>query len=155
MDHEIREKTLQSKIVQHIGVPIWQASNAYVGAVYRRAGERGFEEITESDSDVLAFVPVTGTNMVSLAKRRGTSKQATQEKVQRLVRKGALKIEQCPTDKRAKSVRFTARGLDFVECLQQIKKEMQAEAEARVGTSELQELSERLSVLVELFSEPA
>lgn len=147
-----RAEDLAANQIDHLGVPLWRASTAFVEAMYSRAAERGFEGYSPADGTILAFLPPTGLTIVQLATRRGASKQATHEAVRKLVARGVLRLDPDPGDKRARRVTFTETGLDFVAALQEIKFDMQAEAEAAIGKDRADRLARDLERLHDLFT---
>ena len=130
---DVAAESLEASIVDHIGVPLWLTSRQWVREMYRRAALRGFADVTETDSEVLAYLPLKGLSISALARRRGVTKQAMQEAVRSLVKRGVLALEADPADRRARRVVYTRRGLEFVAAFQAIKRDMQAEVVAVLG----------------------
>ena len=142
---------LPRSLFDHLGVDLWRALTAWEDEMYARAADRGFEDITVVDSEVLVFLPPAGLSISDLARRRGVSKQAMSQAVNSLARRGYLEMVRDPGDKRVLMVRYTRRGLGFVAALREVKTEMQAEAEAAFGSHKLALLSEDLKRVTALF----
>lgn len=151
---DTRAQALTESVVDHIGVGLWRASTAFVDEMYRRAGDRGFADLSPADGTILAFLPPKGLTITDLARRRGATKQATHEAVRKLAGRGILDVLADQEDKRARRVCFTARGLDFVAALQDIKAEMHQEAAGALGEDGLATLDTALSVLADLYRPP-
>ena len=69
-----------------------------------------------------------------------------------LAARGYLETLKDPGDKRVLMVRYTKRGLGFVATLREVKTEMQAEAEAALGTHKASGLSEDLRRITGLWT---
>lgn len=119
--------------VPHLGVPLWRAAEGWRDEMLRRLAAAGFDDITPADSDLVALIGPSGLGLSELARRRGVSKQAAQEKGRGLAARGYLRLDPDPDDRRALRVSFDARGLAMIEALAAIKRAMQAEAAARLG----------------------
>lgn len=150
-DRDARAKHLKDTMVDHVGVSVWLASNSYVAEMYRRAAAEGFDDMSIADGTIMGYLPFEGISIAGLAARRGATKQATHEAVQRLVKRGVLDLLPDPKDRRAKRVVHSERGLAFEAALQQIKRDMQREAEAAIGTEALAEMERNLDALRALF----
>ena len=144
---ERRRKRVAQQQIDHIGVNLWQASNAFIQEV--RA--RGFDDVTVADAEFLPHLAISGSSLTQLAQKRRTSRQAVHQSAHSLMKRGYLSLETDPADRRAKIVRYTERGLDFVETLQTIKAGLQKQAEAKIGKQALGTLTEQLDELAALF----
>ena len=148
---ERRRKRVAKQQIDHIGVGLWQASNAFIQEMLRQVRARGFNDITIADAEFLPHLAISGTSLTQLAKKRRTSRQAVHQSAHSLMKRGYLSLETDPADRRAKIVRYTERGLDFVEALQEIKADLQKRAESRLGRKQLGELTKLLDDLTALF----
>ena len=126
--------------VDHIGVPLWLATKAYERAMFDGVRAMGFRDVTVADSDLLPYVDLGGTRISRIAERRGTTKQAAHEAVHGLIRRGYLLLEPDPQDRRAKRVRYTAKGAGLLRALQQVKRTLHAGIADRIGAAELARL---------------
>lgn len=133
--------------VPHLGVALWRAAEGWRDEMLRRLAGEGFADMTTADSDLVALIGPSGLGLSELARRRGVSKQAAQEKVRGLAARGYLRLDPDPGDRRALLVSFDARGLAMIEALAGIKRAMQAEAEARLGPEGLTGLRAGLAAL--------
>jgi len=142
---------LTRSLFDHLGVDLWRALTAWEDEMYARAADRGFEDITVVDSEVLVFLPPAGLSISDLARRRGVSKQAMSQAVNSLAKRGYLDMIRDAGDKRVLMVRYTRRGLGFVATLREVKTEMQTEAEAAFGSHRLALLSQDLRRVTALY----
>lgn len=119
--------------VPHLGADLWRSAEGWRDEMLRRLAGAGFEDLTPADSDLVVLIGPGGLGLSELARRRGVSKQAAQEKVRALAARQYLRLDPDPADRRALRVSFDARGMAMIEALVAIKQAMQAEAEARLG----------------------
>ena len=89
-----------------------------------------------------------GTRVSELARRAGMTKQAMGQIVDDLEQLGYVERIPDPADGRAKIVRFTAVGLDFVCDAAEVLDEIWHEYAERLGVSELERVQEALLELL-------
>ena len=77
----------------------------------REAQHRGFEEAKNSFNAVFGTLSTEGARSVDLAARAGITRQSMGEVVRELVGLGLLEMVPDPSDRRAKLVRYTEKGL--------------------------------------------
>ena len=140
-------EALRAAEVDHIGVPLWLATKAYERAMFDGVRALGFDDVTVADSDLLPYVDIGGTRISRIAERRGTTKQAAHEAIHGLVRRGYLLLEPDPGDRRAKRVRYTAKGAALLRALQQVKRALHAGIADLIGDTELSRLDQVLRTL--------
>ena len=149
------ERTRAAMQVDHVGVDLWRAFRAYEERMFAGLRAAGYD-VTTADSDVLAFVGPDGTRAVDLARSRRITKQAAQEQVARLVRRGYLDVGPDPNDRRAKRVTLTPRGEALMRDFEGIKRALHAEVEEALGPDGLDALRETLgAVRARLAAEPS
>ena len=148
---ERRRKRVAQQQIDHIGVNLWQASNAFIQEMLRQVRACGFDDVTVADAEFLPHLAISGSSLTQLALKRRTSRQAVHQSAHSLMKRGYLSLETDPADRRAKLVRYTERGLDFVEALQAIKAGLQKQAETKIGKPELGTLTEMLDELAALY----
>ncbi len=136
-----------SDLVEHIGADLWLAFRAYERAMYLQVAERGFEDISLPDSDVLVFIGPNGAQLVEIARQRRVSKQAVHEQVHSLVKRGYLTLETDPKDRRARIVRHSQKGRALVEALKGIKSSLHIEVADALGDKRLAELKDMLDLI--------
>ncbi|MEM9436128.1 MAG: MarR family winged helix-turn-helix transcriptional regulator [Pseudomonadota bacterium] len=131
-------------LIDHIGVDLWQTSRAYEAAMYAAITEAGFDDLTLADSDVLVFVGPNGTRASDIAKGRAITKQAVQEQIARLVKRGYLDVTPDPEDRRAKRVTLSAKGRAMAQAFVSIKEGLHAQIRETLGEDGLKNLKELL-----------
>lgn len=102
-----------------------RASRAETTATLRRVHERGYADVTLSDTNLLANLDTAGTTITALARRAGISRQAASQQVRQLEQAGYVERRPSESDARAVVIIQTARGrallddaLDVVEALE-------------------------------------
>jgi len=75
----------------------------------------GVPELRSAHLALLPHIPFAGVRQTSLAEALGISKQAVGPLVSELARSGVLELTSDPDDRRAKLVRFSARGLALMQ----------------------------------------
>lgn len=136
LENNASETGTQGDLTDHVGADLWLAFRAYERAMYLRVAERGFEDISLPDSDVLVFIGSNGAQLVEIARQRRVSKQAVHEQVHSLVKRGYLTLETDRNDRRARIVRHSHKGRALVEALKDIKSELNETVAAAFGAAE-------------------
>jgi DNA-binding MarR family transcriptional regulator len=139
----------------HIGVALWTGFRAFEHAMFARAADAGFEDITQADSDVLVHVGHDGTNMATIARARGVSKQAMQGAVRSLIKRGYLQAKPDPDDARAQKLTHTQKGRELVATLDLIKSDLHAAIEAELGPERLDALQAALDATTRVCADRA
>ena len=97
---------------------------------------------------VFASLGARGTRLTDLAQHAGMTKQAMGQIVDDLERLGYVERTPDPADGRAKIVRFTAAGLDFVCDAAEVLDEIWREYAALLGDGQLEQLQDTLRKLL-------
>jgi DNA-binding MarR family transcriptional regulator len=97
---------------------------------------------------VFASLGRTGTRLTDLAQRASMTKQAMGQIVDDLERLGYVERTPDPDDGRAKIVRFTAAGLDFVSDAAEVLTEIWHDYAQLLGPGELEQLQSSLRKLL-------
>ncbi len=87
-----------------------RASRWFDAALRHRLADRGWPQLSAAQSLVFAFLPPHGTPPATLARRLGTTRQATQDLVGGLVTHGLIEVIDDPGRRRGRLVRHTTRG---------------------------------------------
>jgi len=98
-----------------------------------RLQSRGWPAISRAQSLVFVNVGEGVLRPSEIAQRMGVTRQAVHQTISELVQSGFLKLENDPTDKRAKVVGFTAEGLKLAYDALKSLREVEAELAARLG----------------------
>jgi DNA-binding MarR family transcriptional regulator len=131
-----------------IGVLLQQLSRDFERRARGTLRERGHTRLQPSHQVVFASIGRGGTRLTELSQRAGMTKQAMGQIVDDLERLGYVEREPDPEDGRAKIVRFTAAGLDFVCDAADALDEIWREYSAVLGERELYELQGTLLKLL-------
>jgi DNA-binding MarR family transcriptional regulator len=128
----------------NIGVLLQQLSRDFERRARGTLRERGHTRLQPSHQVVFASLGRGGTRLTELSQRAGMTKQAMGQIVDDLERLGYVEREPDPADGRAKIVRFTAAGLDFVCDAADALDEIWREYSAVLGERELYALQTTL-----------
>ena len=110
--------------------------------------ERGHTDLLPSHQVVFASLGRDGTRLTTLARHAGMTKQAMGQIVDDLEQLGYVERIPDPDDGRAKIVRFTAAGLDFVCDAAEVLDEIWRDYAAQLGVRELDQLQDALQKLL-------
>jgi DNA-binding MarR family transcriptional regulator len=128
----------------NIGVLLQQLSRDFERRARGTLRERGHTRLQPSHQVVIASLGHSGTRLTELSQRAGMTKQAMGQIVDDLEQLGYVAREPDPADGRAKIVRFTAAGLDFVcDCADALD-EIWREYSSVLGERELYQLQATL-----------
>jgi DNA-binding MarR family transcriptional regulator len=132
----------------NIGVLLQQLSRDFERRARGTLRERGHTRLQPSHQVVFASLGRTGTRLTELSQRAGMTKQAMGQIVDDLEQLGYVEREPDPADGRAKIVRFTAAGLDFVCDAAEALDEIWREYSSVLGERELYALQSTLLKLL-------
>ena len=82
---------------------------------------------------ITRHLPLDGARLTELAHGAGMSKQAMGDLVDQCEAWGLVRRERDPLDARARTVRFTPQGLDWLQAFRQAVQQAEAEFRAEVG----------------------
>ncbi len=134
---------------QHIGRLFWRAHRAFSELAFEKLHERGYVGLSIVHTSLLAHLDLGGTQITTLAQRAGITKQAMGRLVDELESKGYVESLPDPADGRAKLVKFTGSGWQFLLDAHEIKQEIEAVYEQILGQERLAELRAALETLLE------
>lgn len=128
----------------NVGRLLNQALRRFEARVLALLAARGHAAVTPSHLNATRHLDVAGTRLTEMAQRAAMTKQSMAELVAQLEHQGLVMRQPDPADGRARLVRFTPRGLawldDFRVALQQAEQDM---AQA-LGAAPLQALKQAL-----------
>ena len=133
---------------QHIGRLLVQTARAFNVRALRKLQRLGHSELSMAHLNVLPYLDVQGTRIVTLAQRAGMTKQAAGQLVAELEHWGYVERLPDPQDGRAVLIGFTASGWAYLQQAQQIKREIEQEYRAAVGETGWAALQEGLRTLL-------
>jgi DNA-binding MarR family transcriptional regulator len=128
----------------NIGRLLNQAVHRFESRVLVLLAEHGFSEVRLVHLNVTRNLDIDGTRATELAARANMTKQAMGELIDQCVALGMVRREPDPADGRAKILRFTDWGLDFLGHFRHAVATAQAEMGERLGPDRLQGLLDAL-----------
>ncbi len=133
---------------RNIGVLLQQLLRDFERRARVTLQARGHTELLPSHQVVFAGLGRTGTRLTVLAHEAGMTKQAMGQIVDDLEQLGYVERTPDPDDGRAKIVRFTAEGLDFVRDAAEMLDEIWHEYADLLGAQKLEQLHDMLEELL-------
>ena len=133
---------------RNIGVLLQQLARDFERRARTTLQARGHTELLPSHQVVFAGLGRNGTRLTVLAQNAGMTKQAMGQIVDDLEQLGYVERTPDPEDGRAKIVRFTPAGLDFVCDAAEVLDEIWREYSSLLGAQELDQLQETLHKLL-------
>ncbi|WP_167854768.1 MarR family winged helix-turn-helix transcriptional regulator [Mangrovimicrobium sediminis] len=121
----------------------------YDRRVLRGIAERGYSDIRPSHSQVLSNLGTGSVRVTELAERAKVTQQAMGKLLKELERLGYVDRAIDSSDKRAKEIRFTERGLQLVADALEVVDEVRAHYVQKIGARELDDLEQRLRQAVD------
>ncbi|MBZ9751097.1 MarR family winged helix-turn-helix transcriptional regulator [Deinococcus sp. HMF7604] len=140
--------TLEHARQHHVGRLLHRAARAYNILALDKLHERGHTTLSLAHTNLLPYLDIGGTRIVTLAERAGMTKQAAGQLVTELEKGGYVQRHPDPDDGRATRVQFTAAGWHYLLDAQAIKQEIEAEYRAALGQPLWEELNTALRRLV-------
>lgn len=110
--------------------------------------EAGYAETRRTHVNLTRHLDLEGTRITDLAKRAGMTNAAMSELIDQCAALGLVERVADPVDKRARIVRFTAKGLSWLLAFGKAVKQAEVEMAGRVGRKVLPELLHALSAYV-------
>jgi DNA-binding MarR family transcriptional regulator len=108
--------------------------------------ERG-HDLHPSHTAVIPNLPEAGLRLTELAEKLRVSVQRAGQLVQELERAGYVEREDDATDRRAKRVRYSARGRRLVQDVADVNAELWRELAAKFGEAQLERLATTIGAL--------
>lgn len=93
---------------------VHRANQALQGDMVREARSRGHDFVKHSHNAVFGSLSEDGSRATDMAARAGITRQSMGEVIRELVGFGILEMTPDPDDRRAKLVRYTAKGAEFI-----------------------------------------
>jgi DNA-binding MarR family transcriptional regulator len=123
---------------------LFDAARRYEFRIIELIGKLGYDDIRATHLTVLRNIDLDGTRMTELAKRAGITKQSMSDLVQQCEKLGLLKRSTDETDRRAKNISFTTKGLKLLEDIWKVVGRIDEEIAAQIGLSGLTSLRSSL-----------
>ena len=133
---------------RNVGRSIFNAFEAFERDLLAKLAKEGFGDVRRVQLSLYRNLELTGTRLTDLAQRAAMTKQGMQELVDRAVKAGYVERMVDPTDRRAKVIAFTCRGLSLLEGLHRAIAFAQAQMAAAVGEDNMQAIAAQLDAYV-------
>ena len=127
---------------------VTHASEAEMRETLNLLRQRGYQDVTNTDTALLANLDTAETTISALARRCGVTRQAVSQQLALLSQKGYVSRKPDPADSRAIVVRRTAKGQALMRNALEIVAEIEAEYAGLLGAGRLATLKELLTELV-------
>jgi DNA-binding MarR family transcriptional regulator len=131
--------------LMNIGGLLTDVRASLVEEIQRRVAEAGFTDVRASHDCVFRFLQRDGTRLSDLANRSEMTPQTIGEHVDELERLGYVERAPDPSDRRAKLIRPTARGIAFMDAGMAALSEIERDWTAALGARPLSQLQKTLA----------
>ena len=131
---------------RHLGITLRQAYETFIGAVFDRLAEQGFDDMRPAHAQVFQNLKEEGVRLTDLARAAGIAAQSMGALVDDLERLGYVERVRDPEDRRAALIRPTDRGRAEVRAARKVIAALERQWARRVG-------DERFATLVETLDE--
>jgi len=118
--------------------------------VIEALAKAGYDNITTAQMKIVQRIGPDGTRLTELAEQAQVTKQSAGFLVDQLEKAGWVERVPDPSDKRARLVRISARGLAAIPVATAAVAEVEAEWEAHLGKQRMTELRRTLTKLREI-----
>jgi DNA-binding MarR family transcriptional regulator len=135
-----RDATLYRKLMR--------ASRAEAGQTLAGIHERGFADVTLTDTNLLANLDTDGCTITDLARRAGVTRQSASQQVAALVRAGYVETCPSPIDRRAVVVVQTDQGRALLTTALEVVADLEAQYAAVLGARRHTQLHHALDALL-------
>ena len=116
-------------------------------ALQERLHADDFDDVTVAQTNVLRHLNPEGMRQSELAHDAGISKQAASQAVRALQSRDLVRVEQDPTDARARRVVYTERGQALIHCAIDHIGALEGEWMSALGEAEYRQLRSLLQQL--------
>ncbi|MGA9102670.1 MarR family winged helix-turn-helix transcriptional regulator [Aeromicrobium sp.] len=128
------------------------ANRAMQTDMVRQAHERGYTEVKQAHNAVFGFLGEHGARASDMAERAGMTRQSMGEIIRDLVNLGILETRPDPTDRRAKVVVYTPKGLELTTGGFQYILGLEEQFAEEIGAEPYEELRAGLERITELVA---
>jgi DNA-binding MarR family transcriptional regulator len=133
---------------KYIGRLLQSAARAVSVQATEKLRARGHQGLSLAHTMLLSHLDLDGTRITVLAERAGITKQSMGQLVIELEQRGYVARKDDPADRRAMLVMFTEAGWRFLVDAWAVKREIEEEYAALLGTEGLDALRTSLSRLI-------
>ena len=118
-----------------------------------RMQARGIEGMMPAYPRLLGNLDTEGTRIGALARKMGTTRQATAQLAKEIADAGFVERVRDSEDGRGVIVKFTPKGRDALACAMEVMAQVEAEYEAIIGAESLHQLKEALGAVLAIVDE--
>lgn len=135
----------------NVGRLLNNAVRSFETRVFELLSEAGHAEARLTHLHLTRNLDASGTRMTEIARRAGVTKQAIGELIVQCEELGLIKRVSDPTDARAKLVKFTERGLEWLEAFRSALQRAEAEMQDELGSLRLDGLKAALKAYADAY----
>jgi len=133
----------------HIGQLLVHQTRLFREQLYRRASERGWEDVRPAHLQVFGTIKGDGSRLTDLAVSANMSQSSMVELIDDLQQKGYVERRPDPADGRAKLVRLTDKGWATIRLGRQVIAEIERDYAQRIGVDRFEQLCAALQDLLD------
>lgn len=137
-------RELAYRLSNNLGRLLREFGKDYENRVHARLNARGHPDIRPSHSTVFANLGTGAVRVTELAHRAQVTQQAMGKMLKELERMGYIERAVDASDKRAREIRLTERGVELVRDTQQALEEVHSHYQQKIGEESLAEIETRL-----------
>ncbi|MEM9708876.1 MAG: MarR family transcriptional regulator [Pseudomonadota bacterium] len=131
-------------LIDHIGLALWRAAEAWKATYMERMADNGYEWFLGAGAAVLPHIGPNGARPADIARKLGVSRQAVQQLLDALEKDRVIDRHPDPEDRRARIVRFTPLGAAAHRAGNRVKQTLEGEFEEILGRDRLDRLRQDL-----------
>jgi DNA-binding MarR family transcriptional regulator len=133
----------------HVGRLLLELSHDFVAEANERIQKKGYDFVRAAHIAVIAQIEEEGTELSTVIRRVGTTKQAVNKIIRQLESLGVIETGVCDRDNRARICRFTPYGRKFMKVALDAVRSVEEEYEADLGATGFASLKKNLLKLAE------
>ena len=134
---------------QHLGVLLRGLWHRFLDELFERLAAEGFDDLRPAHSPVFQHIERGGTRIGVLAERAQMTNQSMGYLVDALEKRGYVKRQPDPADRRAALVVITDRGRDEIAAARRLIAEIEREWTDRIGRERMASLRQALEALAD------
>ncbi|MFK7791830.1 MAG: MarR family winged helix-turn-helix transcriptional regulator [Devosiaceae bacterium] len=142
-------KTIDPLLVEHLGIRLHRAYQAWLSAFVDEMNAAGHEWFTQARANLIGQLPRDGCKQAELLVKTGWTKQALQQMLDGLERQDVIARSVDPQDKRGRLVALTDKGRTALVDADRIKTKINTQYAAKMGAPALQQLEQMLDAMVD------
>lgn len=141
------DKAAKQELPDHVGWLLWHAGNLWIQRFVDAMQQAGHSWFGPAQARLMGYIDRRGATQRALVEHVPMTKQAVNQLLAELEREGVVVRAPDPDDRRARIVRYTAKGLRALADADRIKMVIEEELAAGSSRKELEKTKERLAAL--------